>query len=82
MFKDNLSLQKFLYANNLKFYRKLANLNQDELAMIINVDPSFISYLESAKKNPTLATMARISVALHQPLYKFFLWNKKIKIRL
>lgn len=69
--KNNIQLHDdYYYYNivrkNIKKYRKLANLTQQELADKIDVSMHYISQIESAKTNKyfTLVVIGRIADAL------------------
>lgn len=50
---------------NIKEYRKKMGLSQSELAEKSDVSPSFIGYIERAKKTPSLKTILKISNSLN-----------------
>lgn len=49
------------YISNLKKYRQLKELTQEELAIKVNVRRETIARLENAKYNPSLELAVRIS---------------------
>lgn len=49
---------------NLKRIRVKKNITQVEIAKKLGVDRSFVSNLENAKTNPTLATITNLAQAL------------------
>lgn len=49
---------------NLKRIRIKKNITQVEIAKKLGVDRSFVSNLENAKTNPTLATITNLARAL------------------
>ncbi|OIP78340.1 MAG: DNA-binding protein [Parcubacteria group bacterium CG2_30_44_11] len=49
---------------NLKRIRFKKNITQVEIAKTLGVDRSFVSNLENAKTNPTLATITNLAKAL------------------
>lgn len=53
-----------LIAHNVRKYRKLAKLSQEALADKANIDRTFISDIENAKKNITVETLAKLAKAL------------------
>lgn len=59
---------------NIKKYRKLANITQQELADRIDVSMHYISQIESANPNKyfTLVIVGRISDALNIDIRKLF----------
>lgn len=50
---------------NLKFFRKQANLTQEELAEKINCSPKYISSIESKNSFPSAETIDSIATALN-----------------
>lgn len=50
--------------HNIKRYRKLKGITQEQLASKCNTSTSYIGLLETKKKNPQLATVERIAKAL------------------
>lgn len=57
---------------NLKKYRQLAGLSQDELAARVGVRRETINRLEAARYNPSLKLAVDISRVVHAPLEKLF----------
>ncbi len=49
---------------NLKRIRIKKNITQVEIAKTLGVDRSFVSNIENAKTNPTLATITSLAKAL------------------
>ncbi|MGL6198677.1 MAG: helix-turn-helix domain-containing protein [Lachnospiraceae bacterium] len=67
----NLFDEKFMktIGTNLKYYRKLFGLSQEELAFRCNLSTSFYKTIEAMKaKNPGIRTIARICHELNIPL--------------
>lgn len=60
---------------NLKRYRQLAELTQDELAKIVGVRRETIIRLESAKYNPSLKLAIDISKAVNTPIEELFIFD-------
>ncbi len=60
---------------NLKKYRQLAGLTQDELAQIVGVRRETIIRLEAAKYNPSLKLAIDISRAVKTPIEELFIFN-------
>ena len=60
--------------NNIKKYRKMANLTQQQLADMIGVSMHYISQIESAKPNKyfTLVVIGNIADALQIDIRKLF----------
>jgi transcriptional regulator with XRE-family HTH domain len=55
------------YGKGLKIVRSLAGLQQRELARIAGIDPSHISLIESGKRQPSLGTLEKLTLALGIP---------------
>ena len=63
------------YISNLKKYRQLKELTQEELAIKVNVRRETIARLENAKYNPSLELAMRISKELNTPIEKLFIFE-------
>lgn len=63
------------YISNLKKYRQLAELNQEELAVIVGVRRETIVRLEKAQYSPSLKLAVDISKALKVPIEKLFIFE-------
>jgi transcriptional regulator with XRE-family HTH domain len=53
-----------VFAQNVKLVRRLRGLSQDQLGAMAGLHRSYVSSLESGKKNPTLDTIDRLACAL------------------
>lgn len=60
----NNSVEQFNFGKALKEYRLSINMSQEELALISELDRTYISMLERNIKTPTLTTLIKISKAL------------------
>lgn len=60
---------------NLKKYRQLSNLTQEELAQIVNVRRETIQRLEAGKYNPSLKLAIDISRAVRTPIEDIFIFD-------
>ena len=60
---------------NLKKYRLLKGLTQEELAYIVGVRRETIMRLESAKYNPSLKLAIDISKAVDTPITDLFIFD-------
>lgn len=58
---DKISEQ---FGNNMKRIRTKKKMSQGDIARALDVDRGYISNIENGKKNPTLATVAKIANAL------------------
>lgn len=63
------------YISNLKKYRQLKELTQEELAIKVNVRRETIARLENAKYNPSLELAVRISRELDTPIENLFIFK-------
>ena len=62
-------------AKNIKYYRKLKGLTQDEVAELTGYSPEYITRIESPngkKKSFTLEAVYVISLALEVPIEELF----------
>ena len=50
--------------DNMKRIRTKKKMSQGDIARALEVDRGYISNIENGKKNPTLATIAKIAEAL------------------
>ena len=50
--------------DNIKRIRTKKKMSQGDIARTLEVDRGYISNIENGKKNPTLATVAKIAEAL------------------
>ncbi len=62
--------------HNLKFYRNLRKLTQEQLGELSGVSTDYISELERGKKMPSIKRLEYIANALNIEIYKFFIENK------
>ena len=60
---------------NLKKYRQLSNLTQEELAQIVNVRRETIQRLEAGKYNPSLKLAIDISRAVRTHIEDIFIFD-------
>ncbi|GAA0864014.1 helix-turn-helix transcriptional regulator [Paraclostridium tenue] len=63
------------FTSNLKKYRQLKELTQEELATKVNVRRETIARLENAKYNPSLELAVKISRELDTPIETLFIFN-------
>ncbi|MBS5787170.1 MAG: helix-turn-helix transcriptional regulator [Clostridioides difficile] len=62
------------FISNLKKYRQLKKLTQQELADKVNVRRETVTRLENAKYNPSLELAVRISKVLNTPIEELFIF--------
>ena len=58
---DKISAQ---FGKNMKRIRAKKKMSQGDIARALEVDRGYISNIENGKKNPTIATVAKIANAL------------------
>ncbi len=63
------------FISNLKKYRQLKELTQEELANKVNVRRETIARLENAKYNSSLELAVKISRELDTPIETLFIFN-------
>lgn len=63
------------FISNLKKYRQLKELTQQELANKVNVRRETVARLENAKYNPSLELAVRISKVLDTPIEELFIFE-------
>ncbi len=68
-----------IVSDNIRKYRKLANITQEQLAVDVGRSYDFIRRLEFKHGDIgcSLDTIYKISVVLNQPLHLFFIEDKK-----
>lgn len=62
---------------NLKKYRQLAGLSQDELAAIVQARRETINRLEAGRYNPSLKLAVDISRAVNAPIEEIFVFPEQ-----
>lgn len=65
------------FTTNIKKYRLLNELTQEELAQRVGVRRETIIRLENAKYNPSLELAVKISIELDTPIADLFQFNFK-----
>lgn len=63
------------FRSELKKYRLLAGLTQDELAALVNVRRETIVRLEKGKYNPSLKLAVSLSKAVKTPIEDIFIFE-------
>ena len=63
---------KHIFGKNLKHYRYLKGITQEDLAEYTNLNASYISELENGKYGTTFDTIEVLSEVLGVEPYKFF----------
>ncbi|MDP1539512.1 MAG: helix-turn-helix transcriptional regulator [Moraxellaceae bacterium] len=58
------------FAAQLKRRRKMLGLSQEALALVADVDRTFVSQIERGIGNPSLLIMTRLAAALEIDLYR------------
>lgn len=67
--------------NRMKELRKSLNMTQKELATLINLNKTSISYFERNKRTPSLDTLIDLSYALNTTPYYLLEAEENIKIK-
>jgi XRE family transcriptional regulator, regulator of sulfur utilization len=62
---------------SIKLFRVHANMKQKELAHKLEINESYLSLLESEKKEPSLSLLRKIAGALDVPIAMFFWENNE-----
>jgi transcriptional regulator with XRE-family HTH domain len=52
------------FGHNVRYWRKQHGLSQEELAHLAQLHPTYVSGIETGRRNPTLRIVARIAEAL------------------
>jgi len=58
---------------NIKYYRNMQNLTQEQLGELSGISTDYISELERGKKVPSIKRLDLIAKALNVEIYKFFI---------
>lgn len=75
--KQEKTNKKALLGKRLRDLRKQKGYNQEELAEIINVDPTTISNIENGKNYPSLSNLENILEALDSSFIEAFDFEHK-----
>lgn len=54
----------YKFAHKLKKLRKERGLSQEALALICNIDRTYVGRIENMKRNPSLEILAKLAVGL------------------
>ncbi len=65
----------FNTGKRIRFFRHLAGLSQEGLALKAGINPGFLGHLERNLKSPTIRTLEKIVSALDITLEEFFKEN-------
>ena len=71
-YSKSYAVVKSVLGDNIKRYRKLIGLSQEQLGHKIDADQAYVSRLEAGQLNPTLETIAEIASALEVRIEKLF----------
>ena len=75
IFNMNTKILKRL-GENLKKYRKVAQLTQEQLAELVGIHPTYVGKLETGKNNPSVKMLYKLSRALKIKLSDIFDFDK------
>jgi len=53
-----------LFGQNIRYYRKMRGLTQEELALSVAMERSYVSDVERGTRNPSLRALGRLAEAL------------------
>ena len=70
-----------VFCENLKFYRRLANLSQEKLSFLLDKNINYINMIESGKSLPPIPMIQKIAETLNIEPYQLFLSSDEIKIK-
>lgn len=68
-----------VFAENLKRYRKLAGLSQEDLALNASVERAYVSLLERQLNSPTIDMVSKLSKAIGVEPYELLMPPSKKK---
>jgi len=68
----DVSYTKKVFGKNLKYYRYLRNMTQEQLAEKIGIDSTSVSDLERGSKGPMFETLTKIVIILDVKLSDLF----------
>lgn len=71
-FSKSHAAVKELLGDNLKRYRKLIGLSQEQLGHKIDADQAYVSRLEAGQLNPTIETISELASALGVSVEELF----------
>ena len=63
---------KDLFRQNLKYYRTLQNLTQEQLSELSGISSDYLSEIERGKKTPSFKRLDLIANGLNIEVYKLF----------
>lgn len=69
-----------VFCENIKFYRRRANLSQEKLSFLLDKNINYINMIESGKSLPPIPMIQKIAEALGIEPYQLFLSSDEIKI--
>jgi len=62
-----------IFGERVRYYRKLKNLSQEDLAGLCELHRTYIGSVERYERNITLLNAEKIAIALEVPLVSFFM---------
>lgn len=65
----------------IKYYRTIKKLTIKELAANAQITTSMLSQIERGQANPSLNTIRLLSVALDEPIFRFFVDEQDMSVR-
>ena len=73
---SNLDIRE-IFSENLRYYRKQANLTQAKLAVMVNLTDKYISDIERQLYDPSLNTIDSIAKTLNIETYLLLKYEKR-----
>ena len=70
MFMSELTIQ---FGQLVRKHRKERNMSQEQLALLCNMDRSYLGRIERGEVNPTLEKIYELAIALRMHLSNFYL---------
>jgi len=65
------------YSKAIRTIRAARDISQKELGQLTNLDPSYISRIESGERTPAIESLKSITEALEIPFYLFILLSSE-----
>lgn len=60
------------FGHNVRKYRKLTGLSQEQFALQYDIDRTYVSGIERGKRNPTVVIVAKLAAALNVSVADLF----------
>ncbi len=63
------------FGNRVRYFRNLARLTQEDLAPLLGIEPSTLSYIENGKNNISFAKLPKLCEALGVESWQLFVFD-------